>query len=118
MGQNVTLFQTAKQLVHRAEIINASEPDVIIGGGEYLSLTPASTAQDAETQWGLYLAMFDALKPPVLQALGNHDMARSSPEARIEFRKRLRPSSQGAILLFCNRSQVRTRTPHSKIAIC
>jgi Icc protein len=72
-------WDTPKALELAAQAINAQEPDLIIGGGDYITEGFESAVADMEPRWNVYIPFHKALKAPVQTAIGNHDLVSAIP---------------------------------------
>ena len=70
----------ADAVLMAATAINHSEPDIIIGGGDYID-GGFSASRDAMTpHWDIYMRMHRAMQAPIYPAIGNHDLVAAQPE--------------------------------------
>jgi 3',5'-cyclic AMP phosphodiesterase CpdA len=92
-----TEWQTPQALELAARAINASKPELAIGGGDLITDGFQNSAETVAPRWRVYLAMQRALRAPVYPVIGNHDLvaadpedgSQPSPDPREEFRARL-----------------------------
>jgi 3',5'-cyclic-AMP phosphodiesterase len=73
-------WNTPKALELAAAAINAQNPDLVIGGGDYITDGFQSAITNVELRWQTYLAMQEAIHAPVQPAMGNHDLVAAIPE--------------------------------------
>ncbi len=84
-----------------AEAINNTHPDLIIGGGDYIKDNNHHSPQEMSELWKAYRGFQDALKAPMLGAIGNHDLVAallkdgtsSKVDSRAYFRSNLNQSN-------------------------
>jgi 3',5'-cyclic-AMP phosphodiesterase len=69
-----TEWDTPKALQQAAAAINAQRPDIVIGGGDYITDGFQSSAETVEPRWDAYMAMHKAIEVPVHPVIGNHDL--------------------------------------------
>lgn len=90
-------WETPRALALAAQAINRCAPDLIVGGGDYITDGFDSTPEAVRPRWDVFMEMWESLKAPRVAAIGNHDYvaARPSdgsppaPEPRQEFLTRL-----------------------------
>ncbi len=75
-----TEWDTPAALAKAAAAINAEKPDLILGGGDYITDGFQSSAETVEPRWDAYLAMQKSLVAPFVPAIGNHDLVAAIPE--------------------------------------
>ena len=73
-------WDTPVALAQAAGAINARKPELIIGGGDYITDGFQSSAETVEPRWDAYFKMHDALEAPVHPVIGNHDLVAARPE--------------------------------------
>jgi len=73
-------WDTTQALDKAAAAINAQQPDVIIGGGDYITEGFQSPAAKVEPRWQAYLHMHGGLLAPVHPVIGSHDLVAARPE--------------------------------------
>lgn len=82
-------------LKHASAAINSCVPDVLIGGGDFITEGLESSADFVRPRWELYRSFHDSLRAPVHPTIGNHDLvaarpsdgSKASAEPRAEFLK-------------------------------
>lgn len=75
-----TEWGVPEALARAAAAINARKPDLVIGGGDYITDGFQSAAATVAPRWDVYLAMHKALRAPVHLAIGNHDLVAARPQ--------------------------------------
>lgn len=71
---------TPRALAMAAAAINAAEPDLVIGGGDFVTGGFTASAPTMAPRWDAYMAMRDALVAPHYPVLGNHDLVAAVPD--------------------------------------
>ena len=61
-------------ILQAAMAINTAQPDLILGGGDYIDGGFTSTREAIAPHWDIYMNMHNALQAPVFPAIGNHDL--------------------------------------------
>lgn len=74
-----TEWDTPEAMGLAARAINREKPDLIVGGGDYITDGFESSAAAVEPRWDAYMAMQDALRAPFHPAIGNHDLVAAMP---------------------------------------
>ncbi|MEM7292650.1 MAG: metallophosphoesterase [Pseudomonadota bacterium] len=62
-----------------AAAINAQNPDIIIGGGDYITDGFEFSAQTVAPRWEVFLDFYNALQFPTYLTIGNHDLVGAIP---------------------------------------
>ncbi len=73
-------WDTPKALAMAAESINVSRPDIVFGGGDYITDGFQSSASTVAHRWDEYMKMHDSIQADLFPAMGNHDMVAAFPE--------------------------------------
>lgn len=90
-------WDTPKAVLQAADWINQRKPDLIIGGGDFITEGfQAILPVDVAPRWDAYMKAHESFEAPVEVAMGNHDLVCAIPEdgspgvedPRAEFRKR------------------------------
>lgn len=63
-----------------ADAINALQPDLVIGGGDFITDGFQSSAETVAPRWDVYLQLPRALEAPHYPVIGNHDLVAALPE--------------------------------------
>ncbi|OGV47272.1 MAG: hypothetical protein A2X46_18190 [Lentisphaerae bacterium GWF2_57_35] len=74
-----TEWDTPQALDWAAQAINEQTPDLIVGGGDYITEGFESCADVLAPRWEAYFKFQQALKAPVEAAIGNHDLVAAKP---------------------------------------
>jgi 3',5'-cyclic-AMP phosphodiesterase len=72
-------WDTPLALQKAAAAINAEKPDLIVGGGDYITEGFESSAASVEPRWETFLAMQKVLEAPFIPVIGNHDLVAAIP---------------------------------------
>ncbi len=76
-----TEWDTPKALEKAAAAINAENPDLVIGGGDYITDGFQSGAEAVEPRWQAYFSNLQGrVRAPVFPVPGNHDLVGAMPE--------------------------------------
>lgn len=67
-------------LSNAAAAIVREKPDLVVGGGDYITDGFQSSAETVEPRWNVVTDFFDALPRPLELAIGNHDLVAANPE--------------------------------------
>lgn len=74
-----TEWGTTGALARAVAAINAQKPDLVIGGGDYITDGFESSAEAVEPRWAAFLDMREKIAAPFQPALGNHDLVAVAP---------------------------------------
>ncbi|MBL4851837.1 MAG: metallophosphoesterase [Gammaproteobacteria bacterium] len=72
--------RAADAVLIAADVINHSQADLIMGGGDYIDGGFNGTSQSMTAHWDIYMSMHRALHAPVYPAIGNHDLVGVQPK--------------------------------------
>jgi Icc protein len=73
-------WDTPLALEQAAEAINATKPDLVLGGGDLITDGFESAPDLAETRWAVYNQLPQAIKAEHHSAIGNHDLVAVIPK--------------------------------------
>jgi len=73
-------WETPVALAKAASMINAYEPSLVIGGGDYITDGFQSGAEAVEHRWSAFLDFYNAIEADKYPAIGNHDLVAAIPE--------------------------------------
>lgn len=63
-----------------ARAINAQKPDIIIGGGDYITDGFEYSAQTVAPRWDVFTDFYNTLEAPTYLTIGNHDLVGAIPK--------------------------------------
>lgn len=75
-----TEWDTPAALELAAAAMNREAADVVVAGGDLITDGFQSQPAAVAARWEAYLAMHRAIRPPVVAAIGNHDLVAAIPE--------------------------------------
>ncbi len=75
-----TEWNTPDALVLTANSINAQKPDLVIGGGDYITDGFQSSAASVAHRWDAYMTLHNHIEADLYPAIGNHDLVAALPE--------------------------------------
>jgi 3',5'-cyclic AMP phosphodiesterase CpdA len=92
-----TEWQTPLALEQATQAINASNPDLVLAGGDLITDGFQSSAATVAPRWDAYMKMHRGIEADLYPAIGNHDLVAAIPEdgtapaadPRAVFRRRL-----------------------------
>lgn len=75
-----TEWGTPKAMMKAADFINREKPEIVVGGGDFITDGFQSRYQDVAARWDVYMEMHRAIKAPNFPTIGNHDLVAANPE--------------------------------------
>ena len=75
-----TEWEVPAALSNAAAAIAREQPDLVIGGGDYITDGFEAAAEKVEPRWKVLQDFFGALPRPLELAIGNHDLVAANPE--------------------------------------
>lgn len=75
-----TEWNTPLALEKAVAAINARKPDLVIGGGDFITDGFQSSEETVEPRWEAYLKMHKAIEAAVHPVIGNHDLVAAIPD--------------------------------------
>ena len=92
-----TEWETPVALAQATQAINASNPELVLTGGDLITDGFQSSAATVAPRWDVYVKMHEGIEADIYPAIGNHDLVAAIPEdgtppaadPRAVFRQRL-----------------------------
>ncbi|MDM8546976.1 metallophosphoesterase [Candidatus Venteria ishoeyi] len=73
-------WDTPEALAMAAASINAQHPDIVLGGGDYITDGFQSSVATVAHRWDAYMKMHNNIQATLFPAIGNHDLVAALPE--------------------------------------
>ena len=73
-------WDTPIAMQRAAVAINAQQPDIVIGGGDYITDGFEFSAATVAPRWNVFMDFYNAIKPPKYLTIGNHDLVGAIPK--------------------------------------
>ena len=75
-----TEWDTPVALAQATQAINASNPDLVLAGGDLITDGFQSSAATVAPRWDVYVNMHEGIEADLYPAIGNHDLVAAIPE--------------------------------------